>query len=72
MKEIVGIRFKKLGKIYFFNPNDISDIANKIIKFLQLEKDQMEKMGCFCRDFAVKNFSKQSFVKQYIKIIENE
>ena len=23
MKEIVGIRFKKLGKIYFFNPNDI-------------------------------------------------
>ena len=57
---------------YLFNPNDISDIANKIIKFLQLEKDQMEKMGCFCRDFAVKNFSKQSFVKQYIKIIENE
>ncbi len=23
MKEIVGIRFKKLGKIYFFNPNQI-------------------------------------------------
>ena len=23
MKEIVGIRFKKLGKIYFFNPNSI-------------------------------------------------
>lgn len=23
MKKIVGIRFKKLGKIYFFNPNDI-------------------------------------------------
>ena len=23
MKEIVGIRFKKLGKIYFFNPNGI-------------------------------------------------
>lgn len=23
MKEIVGIRFKKLGKIYFFNPNNI-------------------------------------------------
>ena len=23
MKKIVGIRFKKQGKIYFFNPNDI-------------------------------------------------
>ena len=23
MKEIVGIKFKKLGKIYFFNPNDL-------------------------------------------------
>ncbi len=29
MKEIVGVRFKKLGKIYFFNPNNIKFEKNQ-------------------------------------------
>ena len=29
MKEIVGIRFKKTGKIYFFNPNGFELLKNQ-------------------------------------------
>lgn len=55
-----------------FDPNDVNDIANAITKFLRLNKEQKSKMGKDCREIAVRMFSKQSFVKQYIEIIENE
>ena len=42
MKNIIGVRFKKLGKIYFFNPKDLKvQKGTKVI----VETTQGEEYG---------------------------
>ena len=42
MKDIVGVRFKKPGKVYFFDPGDLK-ITNK--DFVIVETSQGEEYG---------------------------
>lgn len=55
---------------FLFNPNNVNDISKNIIRYLKLGKERTDKMGQNCRNVAITMFSKQTFVKQYIELIE--
>ena len=64
MKNIIGVRFKKPGKIYFFDPGDL-EISNK--DFVIVETSQGEEYG----EVAISNRSmpEENIVKPLKKVI---
>lgn len=54
-----------------FDPNDVSDIANSICRFLSLSKDERLSMGRESRAIAETLFNADNFVNSYINLIEN-
>lgn len=52
-----------------FNPHDANDIAAKIEYFYFLSPQKKEAMGNISRAYAVKDFSKKTFIEKYEKII---
>lgn len=54
-----------------FNPNDEKSIANAIEKMLLLSDDDYKAMCINSRLMAESKFSKERFVKEYLKLIES-
>ncbi len=54
---------------YLFNPNDPSNIADKIISFSQLEGKKKYLMSINARKKAELIFSKEKFINSHLKII---
>ena len=54
-----------------FNPQNVDDIAEKLERMMQMPKDQMEQWGRRSRELAEERFSEESFVNQYISLIES-
>lgn len=57
---------------YLFNPESVEEIANCIIKFLELPVLNREMMAKNSREKALNLFDKNRFVNEYIKLIENK
>lgn len=55
---------------YLFNPESIEDIANCIIKFLELPLRNREIMANNSREKALLLFDKNRFINEYIKLIK--
>lgn len=54
---------------YLFNPVDIEDIANKLLCFISLSKEDKYKMSVNSRQLALELFDEETFVGQYIDLI---
>ena len=54
-----------------FDPKSANDIAEKLEKMMQMPKDRLEQWGKSSRKLAVEKFSEESFVNQYITLIEH-
>ena len=52
-----------------FNPLDIYDIADKIIKFMNLSQEEKKQWGEKSRELALIKFSKRNFINNYLEII---
>ena len=55
-----------------FDPSDINDIADKLLKMVSMPKEQREDWGRKGREIAETLFSRESFVNKYISLIENK
>lgn len=56
---------------YLFNPYDVEDIANIIIRFVELLPESKRQMGLKSREIAENLFDKNNFVQSYILLIES-
>lgn len=56
---------------FLFNPLDVDDIVVSIERFLTLNNDERMQMSKSSRKIALEKFSKKTFTKSYIEIIEN-
>lgn len=52
------------------DPKDVSSMSNAIISFLEMSKDEKEKMAVKSREIAVELFNKDSFINQYKSLID--
>lgn len=50
---------------YLFDPNDINDIKQKIIAYLDLSVEDKQKLAKKSRELALQRFSNDEFVKKY-------
>lgn len=57
---------------YLFDPSDLEDMIDKLVKMSQLKKSTIEMMGERSRMIAEQKFSKEKFVNSYLKIITQE
>jgi len=57
---------------YLFDPHSISDIASTILNFCSLSREDRIKMSKESRRKAEKMFSKDRFLKEYLKVISPE
>lgn len=56
---------------YLFDPCNVEDMVNKILKMYNLSREVREKMGIKSREIAEFRFSPKGFVKKYIELIES-
>lgn len=56
---------------YLIDPLNVTDMADKISRFVMMESEQLKKMGQAARVHMVQDFSIASFINNYIKLIEN-
>ena len=56
---------------YLFNPLDVNDIADVIIRFLSLDRNERLKMARRSREIAESLFDKQKFLKGYMDLINS-
>lgn len=54
-----------------FNPEDINDIAEKLLAVVSMTKDQRDAWGRKGREIAETLFSRDAFVDKYIQLIES-
>ena len=57
---------------YLMNPTSPDDMAKTIIRYCQLSKEERIAMAKASRTIIEKKFSKESFIQNYIKLIEND
>lgn len=57
---------------WLMNPNSVEDMADVIIKYCQLSPDGRRNMAIASRKIIENRFSRESFVNNYIKLIEND
>lgn len=55
---------------FLFDPYSIDEMTNTIIKFIELSNEDKIEMGIQSRNIALNNFSKESFLKSYLQIID--
>lgn len=55
---------------YLVPSGDASQLANRLLQFMELSSEQRNAMAVKSREIAVKMFSKETFIKNYIKLIE--
>lgn len=56
---------------FLFNPLDVEDIAQALVKFIDCNSEKRIAMGVASRKIAETLFNKEQFVNDYIKLIEN-
>lgn len=56
---------------FLFNPNDPQDIAEKLIKYVEMSKEDRFEMCKKSRENAERLFNQDSFVNSYINLVEN-
>lgn len=56
---------------YIFNPKDVDDMAEKIIKYLDLDEQTKWKMGKHSETLSSARFLKNSFLNQYLQLIDD-
>lgn len=56
---------------YIFNPKDVDDMAEKIIKYLDLDAPTKWKMGKHSEALSSARFLKNSFLNQYLQLIND-
>lgn len=66
-----GIMVKDGENGYLFNPLDVNDIADVIIRFLSLDRNERLKMARRSREIAESLFDKQKFLKGYMDLINS-
>jgi glycosyltransferase involved in cell wall biosynthesis len=54
---------------YLFDPLSVDSIANTIIKFAKLPSEKKKNMQIKSREFSVSDFSYNTFVDKYLKLI---
>lgn len=54
---------------FLFNPEDVNDMTNTILRFLRLSENTMSFMGLKSREIALGLFSSEVFINEYLKII---
>lgn len=54
---------------YLFDPNNLEDIVDKLIRTCSLKKTDLKNMGERSQEIARRKFSKEKFVESYVKII---
>jgi len=59
------------GNGYVFNPKDVDDMAEKIIKYLDLDAQTKWKMGKHSEALSSARFLKKSFLNQYLQLIND-
>ena len=55
---------------FLFNPNSVENMADIIIKALDVSKDKMWKMGDKSRIIAEKQLSAERFIDEYCSVID--
>lgn len=53
-----------------FDPSDVNDIADKLLKMVKMPKGQQNEWGQKGREIAETQFSRDAFVDKYIRLIE--
>lgn len=56
---------------FLFNPDSAEEMAERIIQMYEMPEEQRMEMGRKSREIAERNFSEETFVEQYIKLIES-
>lgn len=54
-----------------FDPNNVDDIAEKILAMINMPVKERDEWGRYSRIKAVDEFSEETFVQKYIKLIES-
>lgn len=54
---------------FLFSPISVDDMANKIISYIQLDKEKIDQMKQVSRTRSLELFSEKEFVKSYMKLI---
>ena len=54
---------------YLFDPQNVEDVADTIIRFIMLDSDSRKEMGRKSREIAESLFSSKVFLKKYLDII---
>lgn len=57
---------------FLFSPDNAEEMAERIIDIYKMSEESRKKMGRKSRDIAEEKFSGESFVEQYIKLIESK
>lgn len=57
---------------FMFNPLDVDDMVNAIKQYLDLPQEKKTGMGVKSREIGVRMFSKETFINNYIKVIDNK
>ena len=55
---------------FIFDPNDKNEIVNSFIKFFSLSELDKKQIGIANRSKALSIFSKEVFLKKYLKLID--
>lgn len=54
---------------FLFNPLDVQNMAEVIVKFCNLSIEEKENFSCRSRDIALQKFSSQTFIEYYVSLI---
>lgn len=54
---------------FLFPSGDVNKLADTILKFIKLSDEEKKKMSDRCREIALKMFSKEAFIQQYLSLI---
>lgn len=55
---------------YLISPNDSEGLADKLLLFMSMSSEQRMNMGTKSREIALELFSKDSFIKKYVDLID--
>lgn len=63
-------QIEKLSSIYSVEPFNSDELRKKIVKVLNLETEEIDKLGYLARNYIIQNFSKEAMLKSYKSFYE--
>lgn len=55
-----------------FDPYDVSSIADALLRFLNLDREQVQNMGGMCRVRSLELFDRKAILEKYISVVEGK